>query len=131
MPRAGPLQFDLSAAMPASDWEVGPYSAALQKRQPLPCTEYRDSNPEQLQNDYMAIDESLFEHRFKLSEESLDDSFDTLMDLSETQSILYELDRSTFCLALLKQLSIGDISAEVSQPLRRLDFPRLHPIQLS
>ena len=79
----------------------------------------------------MAIDESLFEHRFKLSKESLDDSFDTLMDLSETQSILYELDRSTFCLALLKQLSIGDISAEVSQPLRRLDFPRLHPIQLS
>lgn len=117
--------------MPASDWEVGPYSAALQKRQPLPCPEYRDSNPEQLHNDYKAIDESLFEHRFKLSKESLDDSFDTLMDLSETQSILYELDRSTFCLALLKQLSIGDISAEVSQPLRRLDFPRLHPIQLS
>lgn len=50
---------------------------------------------EREQNDFSQIDQEHFLHRFSTTKELLDDSFDTLEDLSETYSIKYELDRKT------------------------------------
>lgn len=46
-------------------------------------------------NDFSFIEQEHFVHRFQQSKELLDDSFDSLDDISETESIRFELDRQT------------------------------------
>ena len=50
------------------------------------------------ENDFSQMEEMTFIHRFSLSEQQIEDSFESLEDISDTESIGYELDRETLVL---------------------------------